>query len=160
MKKSLLVLHISSGDKWFQTASQGLIGLSSMFISLLLLVQFYQFTLLKLIAWLIPLTGLAFMLNRLWRAEPWIYRRGVVLPRFLPQRGPGWMPWFGPLTLAFWLFIWLLLWREIRWLGVWQSLAAEMLLRAVSAFKAPIGYYELASGDWLGSTTSDGATTD
>lgn len=157
MKKSLLVLHISSGNKWFQTVSQGLIGLGAMFISLLLLVQFYQFTLLKLIAWLLPLAALALALNRLWRAEKWLCRRGLVLPRFLPQSGSAWVPWLGALALVFWLPFWLV-WRELRWLGVWQALGVEMLLRAVSAFKAPLGYYELRSGDWLGFTAGDGSS--
>lgn len=156
VKKSLLVVDMSPGNKWFQTISQGAIGLASMFISLLLLVQFYQFTPLKLIAWLLPMAGLGFALNRLWKAEQWIYRRVIVLPRFLPQRRPLWLPWLGPLILAFWLLLWLSLWREIRWLGVWQYLGGEMLLRAVSAFKAPMGHYELATGEWLGQTIGDG----
>lgn len=154
--KSLLVLHISPENKWFQTLSQGLAGLVAMFVSLLLLVQFYLFTLLKLVAWLLPIAGLALMLNILWRNERWKYYRGIILPRFVPHSGGSRHLSYGLLAIAYWFLVWWLLWHEVIWLGLWQYLSGEMLLRAVSAFKAPPGYYEVGSGEWLGSDAGSG----
>lgn len=146
----LLVLDVSPGKKWFYVLSQGIMGLSGLLISLFLLADFWQFTVPKLVAWLIPLGMWAITLIALGKNQHWRYRRGFFLPHFVPQSGNR-IHWrYSLLAIAYWLLIWLLLWRETAWLGAWQYVSTEWLLQAFSAAKASPGYYQMSTGECLG----------
>lgn len=147
--KKLLALHVSRGQKWLYALSQGFLGLLGLLVSLLLLAQFSQFTLLKLVVWLLPLGGWGVTVVLLWRNEQWNYRQGILLPRFVPRCDGKEHLRYSLLTIAYWLLVWLL-WPETAWLGTWQFAGSELLMQALSTIKAPPGYYQLDTGEWLG----------
>ena len=147
--EKLLVLYVPSWKKWFYALSQGLMGLCGLFISLFLLAQFWQFTMLKLVAWLLPLCVWTVTLTVLWKNEQWRYRRGFFLPHFVPQHGQKEHSRYSLLAIVYWLLVWLLLWRETAWIGAWQIIGSEWLFQAVGAAKASPGYYQMSTGKWL-----------
>jgi hypothetical protein len=96
------------------------------------------------------LSGWALTVARLWQAERWRYRRWFLFTWFIPDL-PGCVRLrYSLLAAAFWVLTWLVCWREMIWVAFWQLVGSELLLQAIAAAKAPRGYYELRSGEWLG----------
>lgn len=155
--KSLLVRHISPRYKWLCVLSYGLSGVFAFLISLFLLVQFWQFTWLKLLVWLVPLTGWGWVARRLLQTETWRYRGRWLSAGFVPAQQGNWWRWYSLLAAACWLLAGTLLWRSIAWLAAWQYLGSQLTLQAVSVARAPAGYYEIGTGEWLGSSAAPGS---